>query len=427
MPREHMYAAVILGVLLVLGCNSGASPSADTQVAMTDNIAATSDFGDRLATAFGDPLPGLSAAETARFQAGQTEFVTEEDPVKDGLGPVFNDKACANCHEVPAPGGGSTRRETRFGRIVRTGSQLQTPSFVPLTNLGGTLQQVNGIGVFPDPNGGPDCNYVGELVPPQANVVSQRRTTPLFGLGLVDAIPEATFRQLVRAEANYFPDQVGRIGIVHDIKNNRDAVGRFGWKAQVPNLHQFAGDAYLNEMGITSPEFPDENCPQGDCGLLRCNPYPTLNDDGSGPAAFTDFMTLLAPPPRGSITRSTADGRKLFAVVGCNHCHTPTLTTGSSPVAALSWKQFHPYSDFLLHSMGTLADNIPLGGARGDEFRTAPLWGASQLTSFLHDGRAASVAEAVQAHDGQGRQARDKFNALSAQDRQALLDFVNSL
>jgi CxxC motif-containing protein (DUF1111 family) len=361
----------------------------------------------------GQPLVGLASGELARFQAGQAEFEAVEG-VADGLGPVFNDDACAKCHSVPGTGGGSARLETRFGTI--TGGQ-----FDPLADLGGSLIQAQGIGIAGD------CNFVGELVPAQATLVSQRRSTPLFGLGLVDAIPDDALQRLALQEARSNPGQAGRVGMVQDIAAGHLRPGRFGWKDQVPSLHQFAGDAYLNEMGITSPEFPDENCPQGDCAVLRCNPLPTLNDDGSGPAAFQDFMTFLGPPERGTITTAAAHGRRVFETIGCNHCHAETLLTGSSPSSALSGKTFHPYSDFLLHDMGSLGDGIELGGARGGEFRTAPLWGLRFITTYLHDGRASTIPGAIQAHDGQARQARDAYRRLSPGDRDDLVQFLGSL
>ncbi len=361
----------------------------------------------------GNPLPGLTADEQTRFQNGRAEFVAVEDAA-EGLGPVFNDTSCANCHSVPATGGGSPRLETRFGSM--TGGR-----FNPLASLGGSLIQEHGIGIAGD------CNYVGELVPAQGTLRSGRRTTPLFGLGLVDAVPDGAFGALAAFERRFFPGEAGRVALVHDIAQNRDRPGRFGWKGQVPSLHQFAGDAYLNEMGITSPEFPDESCPQGDCSLLRCNPLPTLNDDGSGPAAFQDFMTFLAAPTPGTVTTAIAHGRQVFNVVGCNHCHAGTLVTGNSPSAALRQKAFHPYSDFLLHDMGSLGDGIALGAARGREFRTAPLWGLHNLSTFLHDGRASSIPEAIQAHDGQARRAREAFRALRPGDRSDLLQFLGSL
>jgi CxxC motif-containing protein (DUF1111 family) len=416
MSKNAIQTAVVssLACTLLTGCGDKAAQETAPVAVSEALVDPDADDGARLATAFGDPLPGLNGDEAVRFAEGKTEFEEDEEP-DEGLGPVFNDTSCLQCHSVPASGGGSTRLETRFGKG-------KNAKFDPLTGSGGSLIQENGIGVFPDPSGAAACNYVGEIVPAPANPVSKRRSTPLFGLGLVDALPESAFHDLAQREASLFPGEAGRVGIVNG------AVGRFGWKNQVPNLRTFAGDAYLNEMGITSPDFPDENCPQGDCSLLRCNPGPTpVNDDGSGVTAFEDFMTLLAPPPRGPISGNVARGQEVFHTVGCNHCHTPTLVTGSSPIAALSNQTFHPYSDFLLHDMGKLGDGIPLGGAAGGEFRTAPLWGVNQITSFLHDGSASSVSAAIEAHDGQGKTASKQFHALSAQDRQALLDFVNSL
>jgi CxxC motif-containing protein (DUF1111 family) len=395
------------------GCGTGiVGPPADFQVD-EDEVSAVSALHQPMQATFGKPLPGLRQADQTRFVAGLAEFEDEETP-EDGLGPVFNDTSCARCHSDPAVGGGSALLETRFGAVV-------DGHFDPLTNLGGSLIQANGIG----PAG--DCDFVAETVPPAANVVSLRRTTPLFGLGLVDAVPESTFHYVARIEATLFPNEAGRAAMVFDIARRREAVGRFGWKSQVPSLHQFAGDAYLNEMGVTSPEFPTENCPNGDCSLLACNPLPTLNDDGSGVVAFTDFMTLLAPPPRSRLSPQAYAGKQIFSSIGCTHCHWATFRTGDAAVSALSWTTFHPYSDFLLHDMGSLGDGIETGDAKGSEFRTAPLWGAAAVKLYLHDGRAATLSEAILAHDGQGRRARDRFAKLSPGDQSALVAFVSSL
>src|SRR5206468_4035020 len=134
--------------------------------------------------------------------------------------------------------------------------------------------------------------------------------------------PDAALLRLARLEAAASPATAGTPSITTEIRTGRTRVGRFGWKAQVPTLHQFSGDAYLNEMGITNPEFPTENCAQGDCSLLAFNPRPDLNDDGTGVTQFTDFMTLLAPPPRGDLTLQVFKGGGIFAIIGCANCHT---------------------------------------------------------------------------------------------------------
>jgi CxxC motif-containing protein (DUF1111 family) len=366
---------------------------------------------------FGDPLPGLTAAQLAKFAAGKVEFSAVE-AVDEGLGPVFNEASCKTCHLGPgtAVGGTNQRLETRFGKTTNG-------VFDPLVNRGGSLLQDQGIGLVAD-------NYVykAEQVPPEANTVARRRTTPLFGLGLVDAVPDGAFQLLAALEAARGDGTGGKVHMVNDLSRpGMKAVGKFGWKAQVNSLFVFSGDAYLNEMGITNPLFPNESCPQGDCAALAHNPFPTMNDLGSGVAAFNDFMTLLAPPPRGPIGGNEIVGEAIFVAIGCSACHTPVLVTGQSPIAALRLKAFQPFSDFLLHDMGSLGDGIVQGDARARDMRTAPLWGLRTQTRLLHDGRATTIEQAIQAHEGQGAAARNRFRALPTDSRARLMAFLNSL
>src|SRR5262245_20645786 len=366
-------------------------------------------------SAVGDPLRGLTPDELARFSAGRDAFVVEES-VTDGLGPVFNGTSCGACHSNPAVGGGSTLVETRFGTTTNG-------VFDPLANLGGSLIQTNGIGAQGT------CTFVGEKVPPEATIVAGRRTTSLLGLGLVDAVPDATFLQLASREARFDPSTAGRAHVVTDVTTGALAVGKFGWKSQVPNLLAFSGDAYLNEMGITTPLFPNENCPQGDCTLLACDPVQPDPDDGDleDVEHFRDFMTFLAPAPRPWPTLESLIGGFFFGQIGCADCHARTLVTGPSDSAALRYRVIQPFSDFLLHDMGTLGDGIVQGDAKGTEMRTAPLWGLRFLTTFLHDGRAHAIDEAILAHDGQGQAARERFAALSATNKARLLAYLRTL
>lgn len=363
----------------------------------------------------GAPLAGLSATEIAAFNAGRGAF-GRPATVATGLGPVFNDDSCGACHNAAAPGGGSNRNVTRF-------ATLTNGAYDPLTNLGGSLVQSRAIGG----RNGSAHNFAPENVPPQATIVTPRRTTPLFGLGLVDATPDAEFIALAAAEAARGDGTAGRVNMTDNIRAGMKTVGRFGWKAQVPTLFQFSGDALVNEMGITTPDFPNENCPQGNCAELSFNPAPGINDSGATPAALTNFMLMLAPPARGTQTADAIAGEQIFSNVGCGSCHVATLTTGTSTVAALDHKSYHPYSDFLVHDMGSLGDGIEMASATGREVRTEPLWGLRFVNRFLHDGRAATLTQAITAHDGQGRASRDAFNALSAADKAKLLAFLQSL
>jgi CxxC motif-containing protein (DUF1111 family) len=369
-------------------------------------------------TELGGLLPGLTSDQLAKFTKGQDAFQEVETPA-DGLGPVFNDNSCAACHTTtvsgaPVVGGTNARLETRFGRRTLTG-------FDPLAQLGGSLIQDHGIGVF---NG---VDFEAETVPAQANVLAKRRTTPIFGLGLVDAVPDQTFLSLALVERILSPRTAGTVSVVTNLTTGKNAVGRFGWKDQNPTLFQFSGDAYLNEMGVTSPQFPNENCPQGNCAMLIANPMPQMNDDGTDVQEFADFMRFLAPPPRGAITSAVKAGEDIFQAVGCANCHMRTLTTGSNSVAALNNVTFHPYSDFLLHDMGSLGDGITQGLATGRLMRTAPLWGLRFQSSYLHDGRTSSLSSAILAHDGQGAMARDRYSRLTRDQKASLIAFLKSL
>ena len=363
---------------------------------------------------FGDPLPALTTAQLNQFDSGKDEF-SQEETAADGLGPVFNGKSCAECHSSPAVGGDSDITETRFGTITNH-------QFDPLSQFGGSLIQSQGIGQV-----SASCNIAGETVPAQATIVTKRKTTPLFGLGLVNAVPDQVFIAIAQLQKRFTPETAGRPNFVTDLATGQKAVGKFGWKNQNPNLFQFGGDAYLNEMGITTPMFPNENCPQGNCALLCGDSVSDPEDDGLGVQAFTDFMTFLAPPQRGPKTRQTLAGEYVFYKTGCANCHLPVLETGHSSVAALNHVTFHPFSDFLLHDMGSLGDGIEQGQASGREMRTAPLWGVRARKTFLHDGRATDLSDAILAHDGQGAFARKRFHALTPNEVIYLLAFLNSL
>jgi CxxC motif-containing protein (DUF1111 family) len=293
--------------------------------------------------------------------------------------------------------------------------------FDPLASLGGSLLQERAI------------RWSGlEVVPPQANVVARRITTPLFGLGLIEAIPDATIMANVKVTS---VDGVkGRAAVITDVTTNTQRVGRFGWKAQQATLLAFAGDAYLNEMGVTNRFFPTENAPNGNQALLAA--LDTVNDpeDKVDPATgrsdidrAADYMRLLAPPPAAPQSPTAKVGAALFQQTGCAVCHVPTMTTGTSNIAALSLKPVNLYSDLLLHDMGLLADGIAQAGAGTREMKTAPLWGLRSRKHYLHDGRAMTLDDAIRDHDGEGAVAKTRFTQLNPTQKQQLFDFLNSL
>jgi len=356
---------------------------------------------------FGAALRNLSPDNVALFNNGRRAFIDQRAP-ETGLGPVFNGRSCLECHGVPAGGGGSARTVTRIGSYV-------DGVYDELTNLGGSLLQSQGTGVN------------GERVPTAANIVARRRTPPLFGLGLVDATDDSTFIALAAAQAARNDGTAGRVALVQNILAGMKTVGKFGWKAQVPTLSQFAGDAYVNEMGITNPLFPSEVCPSGDCNLLKNNRVPVLNDDGTDTNAIADFMRFLGEPPRGAISPDSIAGEAVFSRIGCDSCHVATLQTGANANPALNRVTYHPYSDFLLHDMGPLGDGIAQDGTGPREMRTPPLWGLRGTARFLHDGRATTMEAAIEAHDGQALPAATRFKSLSAAERTQLILFLRSL
>jgi len=415
----HSWGRSVFGVLiaevLLLGCSD---PEAQSEPIASVSEALT-----------GDALDGLTAEQQQAFLDGKDAF-EEVEALDEGLGPVFNEKSCANCHSIGATGGSGAQLERRAGRS-------ENGTFDSLVAQGGQLFDLFSVKSLPasERQAIPNCTLAknGEKIPTNANVQAQRRTTALFGLGFVDATPDATFTALAAAE----PAAIrGRVNLVFNISAGTTTAGKFGWKAQVPTLFQFSGDAYLNEMGITNPEFQTEQPPNGNPGLVAaCDIVAEPEDGGDDVQAFTDFMQLLAPvapDPQSAAALALGDpvvGDALFTQLGCDGCHTRTLTSGSSPIAALDHKDYHPFSDFLLHDMGSLGDGIGDNGiATVTEMRTAPLWGVRLVKKLLHDGRAkASLKNAILLHDGQAKSARDAFAALGTTDRNSVIAFLTTL
>jgi CxxC motif-containing protein (DUF1111 family) len=381
-------------------------PSPSTAAVLNKQRAAAS-------PAFGAALAELDASSRSDFEEGQSEFSAVETP-DGGLGPIFNDSSCAACHTAGGIGGASETSVTRYGRLVGG-------KFDDLAALGGSLLQARAI----DP-------AALEKVPAEASIVVKRITTPLFGAGLIEAIADETIE--LNARRSHHDGVRGRVSRVLDVASGTLRVGRFGWKAQQATLLAFAGDAYLNEMGVTSRLFPTENAPNGRADLLvKFDLVPDIEDSvdaatGKGDIDHAaDFMRLLAPPPQVRPTADALAGARVFEKAACSACHTPMMYTGIHPVAALSQRPVRLYSDLLLHDMGRLGDGIEQGDAKMREMRTAPLWGLRVRTALLHDGRARSVAEAITQHDGAAAASRRRFEALSAQEQGQLLEFLKTI
>lgn len=369
--------------------------------------------GQASVSGFGHPLSGLSVSEIGLFQAGRDDFLELED-ADDGLGPIFNALSCAQCHSVPSIGGSGSIMEMRAGTLT-SGAQFQEPP-------GGSLVHLMSI----------PPHTAQAVIPAGANVVAFRRPIPLFGAGLVEAIPDSTILSLQNLSGKP-PGVAGRVHMVTDPATSSARVGRFGWKGVTATLRAFAALAYRDEMGITNELFPLENAPNGNTELLPLvdlvpdpEDFPDPLTKRSGVDNFVNFMRFLAPPPRGNITASVQQGEAVFQQIGCASCHTPVLTTGSSNNPVLNQKPVPLFSDLLLHDVGT-GDGIAQGDARPNEMRTPALWGLRVRAPFLHDGRAATVEQSILLHSGEASSVRSNFQALSISQRQALLDFLSSL
>lgn len=365
----------------------------------------------------GGPLPGLTQQEIQRFNNGRNQFLQNEAP-QTGLGPVFNGVACAQCHQAGAPGGASTNLGVS---LVRRIGAFVNGQYSDIENVGGALIQNRSLREII-----PNYPVFPEVVPQQAQFVSRRITTPVFGMGLMEAIPGEQI--LVRSGVDQGHGVMGVANIVVNPDNGQNEIGRFGWKAQHSSIHGFAGDAYRNEMGITNPTFPTEVLPQGQPIPPGADNVADPEDNGTDTQAFTDFMRFSDAPRPLADTAGSIAGKDVFIQIGCASCHVPSMTTGDSPIAALRFKTVNLYSDLLLHHMGALlADGIQQGQSTGDQFRTAPLWGLRFRPFLMHDGRANSVIDAIKAHGGEAGYSKVRYMGLKFAQQKQLLEFLSRL
>jgi CxxC motif-containing protein (DUF1111 family) len=364
----------------------------------------------------GDPLPGISPVDFSDFRLGLDDF-TEVETAEEGLGPAYNGTSCAVCHNLPAIGGGGVMLE------MRAGYRDESNGIQGLNAAGDTLMHM-----FSTPNH--TCQAV---TPADVNVVARRTPIPLFGAGLVEAIPDETILALEDPLDRNRDGVRGRAAIITDIVSATRRVGRFGWKAQHATLLAFAADAYRNEMGITNDVFPVEYVfGVSESQMRLCDPRPDPEDRRDpvtgrrGIDNFEAFMRFLAPIGRAAVDETVRNGERVFAAIGCTACHTPSLTTGPSSHPAFNRKPVPLYSDLLLHDVGT-GDGIRQGAAEPDEIRTPALWGLRFRRPLLHDGSAATIDDAIARHSREADLARRGFERLSAADRAALFAFLRSL
>ena len=455
MTKIKLFAAVVLATMLAVAGAAAQFSAKDPGVRGGDPGA-------------GGPLSDLTKDQEAFFQAGLDDF-QEVENLGDGLGPRFNLDSCGGCHGQPAAGGSSPATNPQIAMATAHGAKNTVPSFL---SINGPVREVR-FKRYPDgsPDGGVHALFVisGRVDPSgdasgcpiqqpafereyaNGNVIF-RVPTPVFGAGLIEQIPDSTI--LANQSTNISTKRslgIGgranrvRLSMTGEPNNNANdgTIARFGWKAQNKSLLLFSGEAYNVEMGITNELFQTERDETAGCQLVTTPNDVTKTeakfgvDTASAVEKFSAFMRFSAPPQPSTSTTSTGSGRKAFVDLGCALCHTPTLKTGPSTVGALSNKDVNLFSDLMVHNMGPgLADDISQGGAAGDEFRTAPLWGLGQRIFFLHDGRTTDLLAAIRAHKSAGNSQYkaseanaviDQFNAAPETTKQDLLNFLRSL
>jgi len=380
--------------------------------------------GPQLQPKAGDPLRGLTTSQLGRFEQGREDYQTPFGAPM-GLGPVMNKSNCQSCHSNPIGGWGSIA-VTRFGADDKG-------EFVPLDELGGSLLQILSISQ--------SCR---ETLPPEATVVATRVTNSSMAFGLIEAIPDSAIAALEDPNDANGDGISGRVHWVLPLESSPKSplrAGRFGWKAQVATVLSFSGDATRNELGITNALIPTESAPNGDMALLASCDTVADPEDHADASGFTfiervtHFQRYLAEPPQ--TPKSGISGEVVFNAIGCNKCHVAEWTTANAKglEAAIRNKTIRPYSDFLIHDMGTLGDGVQEGDANEQEMRTPTLWNLRTRDPMLHDGSASGgnfaerVTAAINAHGpfGEGAASAAAFAALSAGDKAKLVAFLDSL
>jgi CxxC motif-containing protein (DUF1111 family) len=354
--------------------------------------------------------------DQAQFDEDRDVF-EEVDHRPDGIGPVYNASSCVECHQNPVTGGASQITELRAGHLTSSGNFVDHP--------GGSL--INDRATKPEHQ---------ERVLGGNEVRAFRASLNVLGDGFVEAIADQTLRNLAAAQPRTMRGQVIEVPVFEN--NNQTAVGRFGWKNQQASLVSFSADAYLNEIGVTNELLQVDNTSNG---VVIDDGVADPEDEDGDVFLFARFMRATGVPPRDAVLAATPDaraGNTLFNQVGCTGCHTPTIVT--APVGtslhggnfivpeALGDKIIHPYSDFLLHNVGT-GDGIVQNGGPSTRLkvRTPPLWGMRSRGRLMHDAATVNRNEAILLHKGEAASVINKYRNLSNNQKNQLIAFLNSL
>jgi CxxC motif-containing protein (DUF1111 family) len=456
-----------LAATIVLAALLSACTNRDAAELLAPNSGGAATVHDATRNAYSQPAANLDVEKRAEFFIGNAFFnsawivAPATASARDGLGPLFNARSCDACHNNDGRGQPPTRADEQPVSLVL---QFATPT--PGANNEPQSDPRYGANFNPFAIGGvpaegslriayeeaPGAFADGEaytLLKPRyvferlaygalaADTVFSPRVAPsVFGVGLLEAVPDAQLLALSDPEDANGDGVSGRVNRVWNHLEKRAQIGRIGWKANQPDvLHQTAG-AFAAEMGMSTSLRPEQNCMPAQ---TLCSQAPTGGDPEVSDEIFrriVDYQRMLGVPARRNLdAREVKRGARLFASAGCSACHAPTLITGDAAGAPwLSRQTIHPFSDLLLHDMGpALADGRADFDASGSEWRTAPLWGlglqqvVNGHTRLLHDGRARNASEAILWHGGEAERAKEAYRTMSKSDRAALLAFLDSL
>jgi len=465
--NKNLISCLLLLSLFIMGCSKNEN----------EYVPLTAEEGEQLSggsstvlnatqEAFGFASATLTTTQQDDFGVGNSLFrqswvsAPSSTTARDGLGPFYNATSCSNCHfkdgrgRPPAFDGefgkGLLLRLSMPGMDAHGGSlpdpvyghQLQDNAIIgPVVkgNVGITYQTITE--TFDDgttvalqkPIYRIDNPGYGNLA--GGVLFSPRIANQIIGLGLLEAVPQATLLSFADEFDSNGDGISGRANYVYDIESNSTKMGRFGWKANQPSVKQQVAAAFSGDMGITSYLFPNESCPPGvNCGAIPNGGSPEIPDINFNRVVVYS-QTLSVPARRNYKDQNVLRGKQIFGALNCVACHIPKMQTGNDhAIAGMRNQTIRPYTDLLLHDMGSaLADNAPDYLASGSEWRTPALWGMGLVntvnghTKFLHDGRANNATEAILWHGGEAEQAKQKFRKLSAKDRDDLLAFLNSL
>jgi CxxC motif-containing protein (DUF1111 family) len=375
---------------------------------------------------------GIAEPAGDTYALDQTQFEQDHD-AGSGLGPVFNARACVDCHQNPVSGGSSQFTEVRAGHKDENGNFVAASVLInDGANVIANRSIINDRALIPQAQ---------ELIPDTENIRALRAALNTLGDGFVEAIQDSTLQAIAQHQL-----EVSH-GIIHGEavevpvleSPGQTRIGRFGWKDQHSSLLSFIGDAYLNEMGVTNRLRPKDVT---SVGKVTTDPEDTPDNIGLADIDhFAQFIRGTKAPPRDTALAATAaarQGEQLFESIGCSTCHVSTMVTAPAGTVinggaftvpdALGNKAFHPYSDFLLHDIDTgdgIVQNPPQDTAK--KLRTVPLWGLRMHPRHMHDLKSLTLEDAIQRHGGEARQVRENFHKLSPVEKQSLITFLNSL